>query len=69
MENGGGVELFHFLLLIENPNVLWKLDNKSLRFKTASNISSATKDWYVRIKYIKMNITAGMTNNVDTTVT
>ena len=53
----------------ENPNVLWKLDDRPLRFKTASNISSATKDWYVRIKYIKANITAGFTNNVDTTVT
>ena len=55
--------------LNENPNVEWLLDNKNLRFKTAANISNATMDWYVRIEYIQMNITAGFTNNVDATIT
>ena len=54
----------------ENPNVRWDgLKNQALRFKTASNISNATMDWYVRIEYLKINVTAGFTNNVDTTVT
>ena len=53
----------------ENPTNLYLQDNKSLRFKTASNISNATMDWYVRVEYIQMNITAGMTNNVDATIT
>ena len=55
--------------LNENPQVEWLLDNKNLRFKTAANISNATMDWYVRIEYLQMNITAGFTNNVDATIT
>ena len=54
----------------ENPNVRWDgLKNQPLRFKTASNISNATMDWYIRIEYLKINVTAGFVNNVDTTVT
>ena len=52
----------------ENPNVRWKLDNKPLRFRTNGNINNATMDWYIRIEYIQMNVTAGLTNNVDITV-
>ena len=55
--------------LNENPQIKWLLDNKNLRFKTAANISNATMDWYVRIEYLQMNITAGFTNNVDATIT
>ena len=54
----------------ENPNVRWdSLKNKPFRFKTNGDISSATMDWYIRIEYLKINVTAGFNNNVDTTVT
>ena len=54
----------------ENPNVRWdSLKNKPLRFKTNGNINNATMDWYIRIEYLKINVTAGFNNNVDTTVT
>jgi hypothetical protein len=54
----------------ENPNVRWNaLKNKPLRFKTANNISNATMDWYIRVEYLQINVTAGFNNNVDTTVT
>ena len=53
----------------ENPTNTYLLENRALRFKTASDVSNATMDWYVRIEYLAMNITAGFTNNVDTTIT
>ena len=52
----------------ENPNVKWKLNNKPLRFRTNGNVNNATMDWYIRIEYIQMNISAGLTGNVDITV-
>ena len=45
------------------------LKNQSLRFRTTTTVSSATMNWYVRIEYLKINVTAGFVNNVDTTVT
>ena len=54
----------------ENPNVAWDgLKNQALRFRTTTTVSSATMNWYVRIEYLKINVTAGFVNNVDTTVT
>ena len=54
----------------ENPNVRWdSLKNKALRFRTNGNISNATMDWYIRIEYLQINVSAGFNNNVDTTVT
>ena len=54
----------------ENPNVAWDgLKNAPLRFRTANSINSATTNWYVRIEYLKINVTAGFINNVDSTVT
>ena len=54
----------------ENPNVRWNgLKNKPLRFRTSTDISSATMDWYVRIEYLKINVTAGFTSNVDSSIT
>jgi len=55
--------------LTENPVTRWLLDNRQIRFKTAQDVNNATMDWYVRIEYLQMNITAGFTNNVDTTIT
>jgi len=54
----------------ENPTVVWDgLKNQALRFRTSTTVSNATMDWYVRIEYLKINVTAGFVNNVDTTVT
>jgi hypothetical protein len=54
----------------ENPNVAWAgLKNTPLRFRTANAINGATTNWYVRIEYLKINVTAGFINNVDSTVT
>ena len=54
----------------ENPDVAWDgLKNAALRFRTANAINSATTNWYVRIEYLKINVTAGFINNVDSTVT
>ena len=54
----------------ENPTVVWDgLKNQALRFRTSTTVSNATMNWYVRIEYLKINVTAGFVNNVDTTVT
>ncbi len=42
--------------------------NKALLFGTLNDLASAPGDLYIQIRYSVINITAGITNNVDTTI-